>query len=61
MTEADAIVAVFEATIDERENIVLVSQMYKLFYPYLICEYSIIQQLILIMMRGVVREHVLAG
>ena len=60
MTGAEAIVAIFEATIDEREDIVLVSQMCKIFCPYLVCEYSIIQQLIM-MMRGVVKEHVLVG
>ena len=41
MTGADANVAVFEATIDKREDIVLVSQMCQLFYPYLMCEYSV--------------------
>ena len=61
MTGTDTIVAVFEATIEEREDNVLVSQMCKLFCPYLVCEYSIIQQLIMIMIRGVVKEHVLVG
>ena len=60
MTGAEAIVAIFEATIDKREDIVLVSQMYKLFCSYLACEYCIIQQLIM-MKKGAVKEHVLVG
>ena len=60
MTGAEAIVAMFEATIDEREDIVLVSQICKLFCPYLVCEYCIIQQLIM-MNKGVDKEHVLVG
>ena len=50
----------FDINYEESKNDVSVSPIYTLFYLYLMYEYSIVQQLIM-MMRGVVREHMIVG
>lgn len=51
----------FDINYEESKNDVSVSSIYTLFYLYLMYEYSIVQQLMMMMMRGVVREHMIVG